>query len=566
MLAALAAAVGAALMLWGSGAIGSGAAATIRTSTASAQSGGCKPSEISGWKPVPCLALTDPAQIYAKHPRGGGHGTLNVELTASRRTIEVSGSPLSALPFTFKDLDAPVDQPATLIGPTLHVHPGDRIHVKFVNALGNGRDGMQRPTNIHYHGLHVSPLGVGDNVFRTFDDGHTYESVVDLPTNHPPGTYWYHVHLHGDANAQLSEGLEDLLPDGWSHIRQRQMALRDVQVKDDALLDQPNPADGTGDSDPAEPSTRLVNALYQPTFGMKAKRYELWRLANVAANVFSKIQLRELATQKKADFVIIAEDGVPVWKVTRHDTLVLPPGKRFDVLVMLPKPGKYALKTLPFSQNESEDKVPGAKPARARVTPIAVPATTETLATITVAPSSGPVLPRGDLPKRLATRDDLSRAHVDHRHTFRFSYVPPFTGSYGRINGKPFTPGMMPVDAPYLGTVEEWTLINESQYDHPFHIHVNGFQVMSVEGRPVHANGHQDIVNIPKQHVEHGKLVNGRVVIRQRFETYTGWFVFHCHILEHEDVGMMAAIQVRNHGDPRQPAPESAGTPAHGGH
>ena len=74
---------------------------------------------------------------------------------------------------------------------------------------------------------------------------------------------------------------------------------------------------------------------------------------------------------------------------------------------------------------------------------------------------------------------------------------------------------MQPLDAPYLRTVEEWTLINESEYDHPFHIHVNGFQVMSVEGKRVRANGHQDVVNIPKQHVENGKLVNGRVVIRQ---------------------------------------------------
>ena len=235
---------------------------------------------------------------------------------------------------------------------------------------------------------------------------------------------------------------------------------------------------------------------------MTAKRYERWRLANVAANVFSKIQLRNVATGRKADFVIIAEDGLPVWKVTRHHTLVLPPGKRFDVLVMLPKAGRYALKTLPFAQNESEEKVPGSKPARMKVTHLPVPAKIETLASITVKPSSGPVLPRGSLPKRLTKREDLSKAHVDHRHTFRFSYVEPLTGSYGRINGKPFTPGMQPLDAPYLGTVEEWTLINESEYDHPFHIHVNGFQVMSVEGKRVSANGHQDVVNIPKQHVE----------------------------------------------------------------
>ena len=276
---------------------------------------------------------------------------------------------------------------------------------------------------------------------------------------------------------------------------------------------------------------------------MTAKRYELWRLANVAATVFSKIQLRSVATGRKADFVIIAEDGLPVWKVTRHDTLVLPPGKRFDVLVMLPKAGRYALKTLPFAQNESEEKVPGSKPARMKVTHLPVPAKIETLASITVKPSSGPVLPRGSLPKRLTKREDLSKAHVDHRHTFRFSYVETADGP------PPFPPSPLPPLPPSLPSVPS-----------------RPAQVMSVEGKRVSANGHQDVVNIPKQHVENGKLVNGRVVIRQRFETYTGWFVFHCHILEHEDVVMMAAIQVRNHGDPRKPAPESAGAPAHEGH
>ena len=163
------------------------------------------------------MPLTEPAQLYAKRPaharagKAGTAGTLNVELTASRKTIAVSGSPLSALPFTFKNLDAPAEEPATLTGPTLHVRAGDRIHVKFVNALGKGRTDAPRPTNIHYHGLHVSPVGLSDNIFRTFDDGHTYESVVDLPANHEPGTYWYHVHLHGDANAQLSGGLAGLL-------------------------------------------------------------------------------------------------------------------------------------------------------------------------------------------------------------------------------------------------------------------------------------------------------------------------------------------------------------------
>ena len=86
-----------------------------------------------------------------------------------------------------------------------------------------------------------------------------------------------------------------------------------------------------------------------------------------------------------------------------------------------------------------------------------------------------------------------------------------------------------------LGTVEEWTLTNTSDEQHPFHIHVNDFQVISIGGKPYDAHGLQDTVRLePKQDV----------VIRTRFTDFTGKFVFHCHILNHEDLGMMAVVEV----------------------
>jgi suppressor of ftsI len=90
--------------------------------------------------------------------------------------------------------------------------------------------------------------------------------------------------------------------------------------------------------------------------------------------------------------------------------------------------------------------------------------------------------------------------------------------------------------SPRLGTVEEWTLRNVSSEDHPFHIHVNDFQVMSVDGKPYDAHGLQDVVVVPKK--------GGEVVIRNPFEDFTGEFVFHCHILGHEDAGMMQTFDV----------------------
>jgi FtsP/CotA-like multicopper oxidase with cupredoxin domain len=510
------------------------------------------------WTPTAGLPLQDLQQLRATYPHGSDHpGILDVKLKATRKDLSVSGSVLKgALPFEFNDMP----DLATLDGPTLHVRPGDRIHVTFVNDLGLLDTGKQRPTNIHYHGLHVSPLGLSDNIFRTFDNGQTYQSVVDLPDHQPTGTYWYHVHLHGDSNGQVMgglsglliiDGLGNLLPTGWRGVKQRQLALRDIQTlaPDGSLAPGDRIADqGNSAPNPRKPSTRLVNALYQPTFDMERHHYEMWRLANIGANAYYKLKLLPTGGTTPVKLAVIAEDGLPVWKVTQQDKLLMPPGKRFDVLVMVADAGTYTLSSRPYEA----------------ITGKPLPAASQTLATITVKPSSDPVTPAGPLPSSPGKVEDLAHDHVDRRHTFHFSYIDqPFTA---QINHHTFTPNMTPAADPYVGTLEEWTLLNETLDDHPFHIHVNGFQVMSVNGNPYAAHGHQDIVNIPAQTTDaDGTKHPGKVVIRQRFKTFPGWFVFHCHILQHEDAGMMATIQVRDRGDTRRPAPEGEGDDSHGG-
>ncbi|MGH8907966.1 MAG: multicopper oxidase family protein [Egibacteraceae bacterium] len=486
------------------------------------------------WTPVAGMPLEEPDQVFRNDA-----GVLEVTLTASTETIDVSGSPLGARPFTASAGGQTF--PAKLNAPTLHVRPGDTIRMTIVNRLGNGT-----LTNIHYHGLHVTPLGTGDNIFREFADGQTYQSEVQVPTNHTRGMFWYHVHHHGNSQGQVMggmsglliiEGIEELLPQGGSGVsRERQLALRDVQTSGGSIIT---------NSEPHRPSIRLVNGLYQPTFSMQSGQYELWRLANIGSDVFYRIQF------ENHDFNIIAEDGFPVWEVTSEKELLIPPGKRFDVLVVGGTPGEYHLQSLPYAQEATED---------GNLTPIPIPQDSENLATVTVTAPTGPAAPAVPLPTSLMPEEDISDDPIVKRETpFVFGYLYDEQGNLraGTINGVAFTADMAPSFSPVLGTIEEWTLQNSTTDDHPFHIHVNDFQVLSVNGQPYDAHGHQDVVVIPKQYEnESGQVVNGEVVVRIKFTDFAGWFVYHCHILQHEDAGMMATVQVRaNATDPITPPP-----------
>ena len=506
---------------------------------------GCGGDDRSGqWDPKPGQEFTEVKQI-----RPDKDGTVSVELTANKQHfIKVADSDLSTRPFG-----------NVLQGPTIHVRPGGTIKVRFRNKLGLDKDGKGIPTNIHYHGMHVSPLRTSDNVFRTFDNGHSYKSTVEVPEDQPTGTYWYHVHLHEISDEQVMgglsgllmvDGIKDQLPGGFDKVPERQIALRDVQTNDRVML-------GENDIDSSAASTRLVNTLYQPKFDMRQDAYELWHMGNIGSDVFYKVTLQE------HEFAIIAEDGVPVWKVIKTDHLILPPGKRFDVLVKAgePRDKPYLLQSQPYAQTQFAAKKGG------KIEDQPIPKEVETLASVTVRPGS--LLPVPELPESLLSSEEKEKLDLSNEKNVEV-VKKPFVFSYGDskplpglINGVQFTHDMLPAIAPVLGRTQEWTLRNTTDDDHPFHIHVNSFQVMSVNGEPYKARGLQDVVTIPRQtRSEDGTKVlhAGEVVIRNKFTDFTGWFVYHCHILAHEDIGMMATIQVRKNAGVRPSRPPDTST------
>lgn len=447
------------------------------------------------WRPISGLPVSEPEQLYPD-----SDGVLNVKLSPEPRVINVSGSPILAQPWG--------DQ---LIGPTLHLEPGDTLKVDLSNSLN-------QPTNIHYHGMHVSPQGDGDNVFRKMSPGESYRSEITVPEDHATGTYWYHVHYHGNTETQVEggltgliivEGLEDKLPAELQDLTQRQLVFRDIQTTKDGAAIQT----GSGKIDSSKPSKWLVNGYLRPQLQPIAPgEIQLWRLSNQSADLFYHIKL------EKHPMIVLAEDGNPVWETYKAEDLVLPPGKRFDVLVQGSDEGSYKLKTLPF--DEGFELLPQ-----------------KTLATLPV--TGDPVddqLPKTPLELSDKTATSLAHAEVSKRRLFRFSFGTSPKGAFeALINGDTFDPSKIDV-TPVVNTVEQWKLVNDSNEDHPFHIHVNDFQVMRVNGKPYHAHGLQDVVIIPKN--------GGSVVIRNPFEDFTGEFVFHCHILAHEDAGMMQSVEV----------------------
>jgi hypothetical protein len=132
------------------------------------------------------------------------------------------------------------------------------------------------------------------------------------------------------------------------------------------------------------------------------------------------------------------------------------------------------------------------------------------------------------------------------------------------INGQAFDPNAMPAVAPTLGDVQDWTLENDTPGPHPFHIHVNPFQVLQVSDpatgdlKSYDAPGLEDTVTIPAQQTINGVVKPGFVVIRNHFVDFPGWFVFHCHILSHEDNGMMLTVEVLNPGQQPSPPPHDS--------
>lgn len=455
-------------------------------------------------------ASTAQGTAFAEPPlRVSQNGLLDTTLTARRGPVRLGDRQATS---TIYD-DA-------FTGPTLRVRAGERLRVALTNQL-------DQVTNLHTHGLHVSPSGNSDNIFLTVQPGETVQYEYAIPADHPAGLYWYHPHGHGVSDAQvfggmagalIVEGELDRLP-GIAGLPERLLILQAANIDTQGVVQ-------VGDEGPDFPLLKTVNGLLNPTLTIRPGETQRWRIGNLSADTYFLLRLDGHTLQ------VIGNDGNPLAAVWPQEQLLLPPGKRYEVLVQGGPAGSYALRTLPYDRGRVSMGGP--------IEPEGV------LATLV---SAGDAVAPQPLPTTLLPFTDLRGASVDMRREITFD-APPLADMGGmsgmgmsggqamqpifQVNGRVYDPNRVDTTV-RLGTTEEWTIRNTSDQVHPFHIHVNPFQVMAINDQPVEARSYEDTVNLPRL---------GSVTMRTRFLDFPGKFVYHCHILMHEDNGMMAVIEV----------------------
>jgi FtsP/CotA-like multicopper oxidase with cupredoxin domain len=443
---------------------------------------------------------------------------LTVTLDAAATRLDLGGRPVWGESYN-----------GTFVAPTLHLTPGQDVNITLVNHLAVA-------TNLHFHGLHVSPSDNSDDPFLCVAPGQTFTYHLMLPADHPEGTFWYHSHAMGttcpppnmagmdtssapgDVENQIFAGLSgalvvgdnrSLLPADLQHVTAHTLVFKDVQIDHAGRIVQ-NAINSNA------PTVRLVNGQLQPVLTMQPGETQLWRLVNAGADIFYQLHL------DGSRFTIIAQDGRPATHITTADRLVLAPAKRYDVLVTAPiMPARTWLRTLPYSNGAQGDSYPNVPLVQVSTVGPTLPPAPSVTGGLSAVPA------------------DLSDATIAQRRTVILSENSAGTSFF--INNAQFSMNTSAFATPAkLGTVEEWTILNTSGEDHPFHLHTNAFQVMSIDGVPHPYLGRQDIIPVP--HAISGKP--GRIIIRIPFADYPGRWMFHCHIAAHEDNGMMSYINV----------------------
>jgi FtsP/CotA-like multicopper oxidase with cupredoxin domain len=484
--------------------------------------------------------------------------------------------------------------------PNLRLKPGDLLILNLKNELtirsepmpmGGHRSPAADPctsakmtsasTNLHFHGLSIPPVCHQDDVLKTsVQPGDApFEYRVRIPANQVPGLYWYHPHLHGFSKVQvlggasgalIVEGIERAnsevsgLPERVLVIRDQDLlnptavpARADSQQTPPVVLDRDGDAmnTGTGTGKPAKDlSVNFVPAPYpdyQPAIlKMKPAKKELWRVLNASAITYLNLQVLYMGAAQMLG--VVAIDGVPIYRsghggasVVWQNHLGVPPGGRVEFVLNGPATGVQArlitrsVNTGPGGENDP------TRPLAAIIGSDDAPEPRSTLVA-----SADQFLPTTETWLGNIAPVRTRKLYFSEKLQDPTDPNSPTT-FYMTVEGQvpvPFDPNStVPNITVRQGDVEDWIIENRSNEQHAFHIHQVHFLLMEWFGVPVNEPFLRDTVNVP---FWDGKIIQYPTVkLRMDFRdpNIVGIFPYHCHLLEHEDGGMMGLIRV----DPR---------------
>ena len=428
------------------------------------------------------------------------------------------------------------------VAPTIRVHAGDTIAMTVHDDM-RPFDGRPNDVNVHFHGLIVSPAAPGDDAMRLARPGESISYRVHIPRDHEPGLYWYHPHAHGEtyydvtngmSGAIVVEGIERHLP-ALASMRERVIVLRDVPtgpgfVEDDMPM--------TGTAGPsrrarimhahAGPACRPENGL-QPTLNRQADAHigirpgerQFFRVVNASAARYYDLSVDDARLQ------IVELDGIPLDvypgapAVRDVSHVLVPPAGRAEFVVTAPR-HPAVLRSACVDTGRLGDADPPAVLAHfVDPTPTAPDEQ----------PHANPLRATGALPANVLASPLPTPAAVR-----RIRFTEDDRGFY--INARAYRMSDPPMFVARSGTVERWTIDNRTDESHVFHMHQVHFATESVDGVRVRDPAWRDTVDVPPRR-------RVTVLIDFRDPVVRGTFVFHCHILDHEDQGMMATIRVR---------------------
>jgi L-ascorbate oxidase len=574
---------------------------------------------------------------------------------------------------SYNGTDVSPDTP--YVAPTIEAKPGDTVRVELDNQLpadptcSAAHMAMNTPhcfngTNLHAHGLWVSPTGNSDNVLLTINPGAQFGYEYNIPRDHPAGTFWYHTHRHGSTALQVSSGmagaliirgnrmpsltangdLETLLYQGGKPVPEQILLFQQIQygcldkdghikVKTElgpdgkpkvvAWVCDPNDVgvietydDGSQFNSGFGPDSWAASGRYTSINGqvlatLKATSGQLarWRLIHAGVRDTIALQFQKMtpagvramngpavrdgAAFKAAycvgdpiPFYVVADDGLTTAAAVRKTQVTLQPAYRNDLLIVFPTAGDYCMINAAVtasgsvSQQLKETGVLGkVSVAKGQDVPnidafvrAQLVAAAKTRMPLSIRPKVVADLENGLKLTRFVAHPTVTDDEVAHEPVQKvlFNIDVKATPTAFEVGSQDYAPRPYQADridrTLILGHAQEWRLQSEF-VSHPFHIHVNPFQIVAIldpNGKDVSAPGAvddyaggppdpnypglkgvwKDTIWVKSAQLKDKPVGIYTVIVRTRYQRYIGEYVLHCHILDHEDQGMMQNVQI----------------------